>query len=91
MTQERMLYSRYKQRYADCETLHDYDPITKTITVLIPDGRMKPSGTRGRTYKYFEFRIVDPRSGQEYTATAKAVDWPHAKRQWEREGYIVID
>jgi len=48
MIQERMFYGTYKKHYADCETLPgSYDKITKSIIVLIPDGRMKKSGTRG--------------------------------------------
>lgn len=44
MTTERMLYRRYKTAYADCETVPgSYDASTKSIAVLIPDGRKKPS------------------------------------------------
>lgn len=88
----RMPYRRYKQHYSDCPNMGDYDKVNKTITVLVPEGRMKPSGTRGQTYKYFDnIRILDPRTGKEYKTTAKAISWDNAKRQWEREGYIVID
>ncbi len=36
MEQKNMPYRIYKQRYADCKTLDDYDAIKKTITVIIP-------------------------------------------------------
>lgn len=46
-----MKYSRYKKSYSDCETIHGtYDKETKTIGVVIPDGRMKNSGVRGQSY-----------------------------------------
>jgi len=32
-----MPYWEYKNRYPECDTLHDYDKNTKTITVLIPE------------------------------------------------------
>lgn len=35
--EKRMLYKDYKQKYRNCTTLNDYDSITKTITVIIPD------------------------------------------------------
>lgn len=39
---ERMLYRRYKTSYADCETvLGSYDKATKTIEVMLPEGRKK--------------------------------------------------
>lgn len=36
MEQVRMPYRIYKQRYAECQTLDDYDADSKTITVIIP-------------------------------------------------------
>ena len=48
MTEERMLYRRYKTAYADCQTVPGtYDKATKTIVVIIPEGRMRKSGVRG--------------------------------------------
>ncbi len=93
MMQERMLYSRYKKHYADCEVVRgSYDEEDRTIVVLVPEGRMKPSGTRGERYKYFtNIRLLDPRDGKEYTGSAKAICWENAKRQWEKAGYIVLD
>lgn len=42
MKNERMLYRRYKTSYADCQTVPGtYDKATKTIVVIIPEGRMK--------------------------------------------------
>lgn len=44
MTVETMLYRRYKQHFADCETVAgSYNKDSKTIDVLLPDGRLKPS------------------------------------------------
>ena len=44
-TIKRMRYSQYKEHYADCRTVPGtYDKINRSIEVVIPDGRMKPSG-----------------------------------------------
>ena len=70
---ERMLYSRYKQHYADCDTvIGSYDKSNKTIEVLIPEGRMKPSGVRGKTYSYIEFKGVEKITGRLVRCTIKA-------------------
>ena len=72
MTTETMLYRRYKQHYADCETVAgSYDKEHKTIKVLIPDGRMKPSGTRGHSYHYIEFTGIETATGRKVRCTIK--------------------
>lgn len=44
---ERMLYRRYKTSYADCETvLGSYDKATKTIEVMLPEGRLSGNWCR---------------------------------------------
>lgn len=60
----RMLYSRYKAHYADCETivnsyeiLYGADGIERrVIKVIVRAGRMVASGTRGKEYSYFRFK-----------------------------------
>ena len=42
MEQKRMPYRIYKRQYSDCQTLDDYDPSTKTITVIIPKRERLP-------------------------------------------------
>ena len=70
---ETMLYRRYKQHYADCETVAgSYNKEYKTIEVIIPEGRMKPSGTRGQTFKYMVFWGVENATGREVRCTIKA-------------------
>lgn len=46
---------------------------TKTIEVLIPDGRMKPSGVRGQCYHYMTFWGIEKETGREVSCTIKAV------------------
>jgi hypothetical protein len=47
-----MTYRMYKTSYPDCETVRgSYDASSKQITVLIPEGRMKPSGVRGERFR----------------------------------------
>jgi len=68
-----MLYRRYKQHFADCETVvGSYDKNNKTIEVMLPDGRLKPSGVRGQTFKYMEFIGVENATGRPVSCTIKA-------------------
>lgn len=70
---ERMHYGKYKQHYADCETVTgSYDKETKTIDVIIPNGRMKPSGTRGQSFHWMEFHGVENGTGRKVRITIKA-------------------
>ena len=60
MTVQRMKYKNYKEHYADCETVpSSYDKGTKSIEVIIPDGRMKNSGVRGHHFRGYQFDLID--------------------------------
>ena len=75
---ETMLYRRYKTSYADCETVAGtYDKINKTIQVVIPDGRMKPSGVRGQRYLYIRFDGIR-KDGKSVYAIIKAISAENA-------------
>lgn len=77
--EERMLYRRYKSSFSDCETvLGSYDKQNKTIVVLLPAGRMKPSGTRGRTFHYMEFTGTENATGRKVRCTIKAICFENA-------------
>ena len=55
-----MPYSQYKNHYSDCETIAgSYNSRYKTIDVIIRDGRLKNSGTRGMHYSGYQFRLSD--------------------------------
>ena len=55
-----MPYSQYKNHYSDCETIAgSYNSKYKTIDVIIRDGRLKNSGTRGMHYSAYQFRLSD--------------------------------
>lgn len=74
MTEELMAYRRYKTSFSDCETvLGSYDPQGKTIVVLLPEGRLKPSGVRGQTYKYMTFHGTENATGRKVRLTIKAI------------------
>ena len=74
MLEKRMFYGRYKKHYSDCETVSgSYDKETKTIIVLIPEGRMKKSGVRGQSYSYMEFNGVEKMTGRKVRITIKAI------------------
>lgn len=81
MQKIRMKYRDYKQHYADCETLGDYDKYNKTITVLIPDGRMKESGVRGKSFKYFTFKGIENGTNRPVRITIKAISAENAKKR----------
>ena len=83
--EERMLYRRYKQSYADCDTVPGtYDKATKSIVVIVPDGRMKKSGTRGKTYSHLWFDGVDS-DGNPIRVCIKAIDLSHAIARLPKE------
>lgn len=74
MAEERMAYRRYKTSFPDCETVPgSYDPQGKTIIVLLPAGRLKPSGVRGQTYKYMTFHGTENATGRRVYITIKAI------------------
>ena len=73
-TIETMLYRRYKTSFSDCETvLGSYDKERKTIDVILPEGRMKPSGVRGQSYHWIEFSGVENATGRPVRCTIKAI------------------
>ena len=82
MTEERMLYRQYKQSYADCATVPGtYDKTTKSIVVIIPEGRKKPSGVRGKSYRYIWFDGINKNDGREVRICIKAIDRAHAVKR----------
>lgn len=73
MTVERMYYGRYKQHYSDCETVPgSYDKATRSIEVLLPDGRKKPSGVRGKRFRGYQIGLTD-QNGKHGYCTYRAV------------------
>lgn len=53
-----MTYNNYKKHYSDCETLagsfksSENEP--STIDVIVRNGRLVPSGVRGKSFEYYE-------------------------------------
>lgn len=81
-----MKYSRYKSAYSDCKTVPGtYNKQYKTIDVDIPEGRMKPSGTRGQTYRYMWFNGRDLKTGQSVRVCVKAVSIQNAVKRLPKE------
>lgn len=70
----RFSYRQYKEHYADCQTVRNTFFFSNgTISVLVPRGRMKASGVRGKHFHSFEVNFSDG------THTAYvAVDAEHA-------------
>ena len=53
-----MPYKQYKEHYADCETVagsFERRHGKAIITVIVREGRLKASGTRGKHYKGYQF------------------------------------
>jgi len=85
MKRERMRYSRYKDHYADCATTPgSYDKVSKTIEVIIPDGRMKPSGVRGERFFTYQIEIADDSRGKTWYSPFRAVCKENALKQCEK-------
>lgn len=70
---KRMGYGQYKKHYADCKTVSgSYNKAHKTIEVMIPDGRMKPSGVRGKKIRYFTFNGIEISTQETISITMRA-------------------
>ena len=79
MTEEQMAYRRYKTSFSDCETVPgSYDKQSKTIIVLLPAGRLKPSGVRGQSFHYMEFTGTENATGRKVYCIIKAISRKNA-------------
>jgi len=83
----RMPYKQYKEHYSDCETVagsfdngEQFHTRTSTIQVIIRQGRLVPSGTRGKFYSGYEF--TNSRGGK---IVYRAVSEENALRRCEKE------
>lgn len=75
-------YSAYKEHYADCTTLiNSYNESTRTVVVIVPEGRMKASGVRGRKFASYLFYTND----KQYCRCKYAVSSENALKQLARE------
>ena len=85
MIKERMLYRRYKEHFSDCETVPGtYEKSTKSIIVIIPEGRMKPSGVRGKHFYGFELMATDENE-KKMLVCLRAVSLENALKQISRD------
>ncbi len=81
----RMPYRQYKEHYADCETIigsYEFNPNCDEcpkIEVIIRDGRLKASGVRGKSFRYY--RVFDDNNK---VFVAKAVCEENALKQAKR-------
>ena len=89
---KRMRYSQYKNHYSDCHTVPgSYDKTTRSIEVILPEGRIKPSGVRGKRFHGYQIGLAD-KDGKHHYCTYRAVSEENAMRQhiaWCKEnGWI---
>ena len=79
-----MPYRQYKEHYSDCETIcGSYDIEFGTIKVIIREGRLKNSGTRGRHFSYYHF--APSIEHQEKGISYRAVSEENARKQFEKQ------
>lgn len=79
-----MPYRQYKEHYPDCETVAgSYCEKTGKVDVIIREGRLKPSGTRGKRYGYWEFKYSE--NGKEHRIVYYAISEETARRRLEKE------
>lgn len=75
-------YSAYKEHYADCATLiNSYNENTRTVVVIVPEGRMKASGVRGRKFADYLFYSND----KKHCRCKYAVSYENALKQLNKE------
>ena len=93
--EKRMPYWEYKNRYPECDTLHDYDKVTKTITVLLPKEYAERPNF-GNRYSMHEFRFVyapkSPGYSNIFVCQAKCYEnaLRNAKAWARREGKCIV-
>lgn len=79
-----MPYKQYKEHYSDCETvIGSFRPRkddVSTIQVIIRNGRLKASGTRGKHYSGYQFQTADGK-----LVCYRAVSEETAKKQLLKE------
>ena len=81
METKRMRYAQYKKHYADCETVPgSYNAADKTIEVLLPEGRVKPSGVRGEHFHNYQCWFID-HDGKKKYLSYRAVSYENALKQ----------
>ena len=77
----KMPYRQYKGHYADCETVvGSYDEETGTIEVIVREGRMKPSGVRGK--RFHSYKVTHANG---HYSTYRAVSGENALKQARKE------
>lgn len=86
----RMPYRQYKEHYADCETLAgSYDGNNATVEVIIREGRLVPSGVRGKHFHTFVF-VVDG-NGYSFYAISKENAENRCRKEFPNAKSILFD
>jgi len=79
-----MKYSQYKKHYADCKTVPGtYNKGLKTIEVIVPEGRMKPSGVRGESFSTIWLNVGDS-PDKVFKQGFRAISYSNAVKQAKR-------
>lgn len=90
----KMYYWEYKNRYPECRTLHDYDKVHKTITVLIPqEYTERPNFGNRYSIREFHFTYAPAIAGFSNKFECKAKCYKNAlkaARKWAKENGVTI-
>lgn len=82
----KMSYKQYKEHYSDCETVIDSyecdDYGYKTIKVIIREGRLVNSGTRGRHYMGVQIIVNEGEELAVYRAISPETAMKRAKKEY---------
>ena len=84
----KMPYKQYKKHYADCETLAaSFNKEEGTIKVIIRNGRLKPSGVRGKHFASYGFSdgkgVIYFYAVSEETARKQLIKMFPDRSEWE--------
>ena len=76
-----MPYKQFKEHYADCETLvNSYNAESRTIKVIIRQGRLRKSGVRGKHFNGYAFT-----DGNGNVVCYRAVSEAHARKHMKKD------
>lgn len=91
---KKMPYWEYKHRYPECDTLHDYDKISKTITVLIPEEYSdRPNFGNRYSMRDYYFIYAPVISGYSNIFECRAKNYENALRnakRWAKKAGVEI-
>lgn len=88
-------YSTYKKHYSDCRRIPGtYNEISKSISIEVPEGRMKNSGVRNQKFRTYELFFIDEKGKKcyyPYRAVSKENAIKQLNKDCKKYGWIALD